>query len=631
MHIRAGDGTRLRTKIVATLGGLRNRVSSPDGERTVEFSGTEDDWNTFLEWFFEDGGYRIDLLRLNMSFFERRRDGAPDPDCRELRILRWLRANRERLPATAVLADLPGPKLRLGGVGGPAPVRAGDRIRLAFTKGAPGAVINVYGCPIGEQDRRVAAKLDEYRTGRERPLVQIGDGSATLRLLAVEPQHIVCEAEDDGVLQDGKGVTFKRLSFDFDTFQEDDKVALDFLLTHFIDWSEHPLSHRSCGSFLAFVAVSFVRSARDIEEAKRYIEDGMCRRLAERLRGVSEQDVRQLARSLAPGVIAKIEREEAAREGELDRILDAADGVMVARGDLALQIGPQNVPGFQKRVIRLCNLRGKPVITATQMLNSMTENPEPTRAEASDVFNAILDGTDAVMLSDETASGSFPCQAVGTMVQIAEAAERHLERFGLSERPTGEALRTLTERRFRDVLSGSQAELSRTRERLVESMNRAVGSNDAWLERFYGEKLAQCLSQPMTDSVSLAACDLATSGAEYRAIVAPTASGRTVRMIARLRPDVAILGAAHDDINRRKLVLSFGVYPLNCGRLVEENCARLLHDAEEAFDVCRDLILDAGLLSARDRVVWTAGTPLFGSGGTNLITVRELGRAKPTG
>ena len=130
-------------------------------------------------------------------------------------------------------------------------------------------------------------------------------------------------------------------------------------------------------------------------------------------------------------IIAKIETREATED--IERILDVADGAMVARGDLALQIGPHNVPGFQKRLIRLCNLRGKPVITATQMLISMVDEPEPSRAEASDVFNAILDGTDAVMLSDETASGKYPFQAVRTMIEIAEAAESHLEgtrRFG---------------------------------------------------------------------------------------------------------------------------------------------------------------------------------------------------------
>jgi pyruvate kinase len=481
--------------------------------------------------------------------------------------------------------------------------------------------ICAYGRPVLTEDPGIAGRLADHLKTQTRPIASIGDGVATLRLVEVGPDAVVCESEDDGRLGDGKGVTFKGLSLDLRTFREDDERAVDFLLEHGIDWDEHPWEARSAGSFLAFIAVSFVRSAEDVERARLYVEGRVAERLRPLFGSSGEEALLKEARNFAPAIIAKIETKDAAED--IERILDVADGAMVARGDLALQIGPHNVPGFQKRLIRLCNLRGKPVITATQMLSSMVGEPEPTRAEASDVFNAILDGTDAVMLSDETAAGAYPYQSVATMGQIAEAAERHLEgtrRFGDAEELDR---RRLAERRSKDLVLDSEAEVPRMKKRLSAAVERASSEEDGRLAGIYAEKLDRCLTQRITDEMSAASCSFAASGGDYAAIVAPTTSGRTARMIARFRPDVPILGCAHDSLNQKKLLLSFGVCPVNIGRMAAGGDS-LLVDTEGVFRACSEALKAQGMLEHDDVVVWTAGSSLFVPGTTNLIEIRRI-------
>ncbi|MBN2564762.1 MAG: pyruvate kinase [Candidatus Eisenbacteria bacterium] len=628
MHIRP-DGRPLRTRIVATLGALKHEVHNPDGTGMVAFTGEERDWRTFLGWFRRGGHYMIDVLRINMSFFDAAceageglgaKQSAPRA-CKERIILNWLRDNREDLGDVSVLGDLPGPKLRLMGVGTGVSLKAGEEVLLRLTGDISAPTICAYGRPIGSQDASVAKRLSDYIAHTERPIASVGDGLATLRLVGATPDQVRCVAEDDGRLDERKGVTFKGLSLDLWTFDDDDKVAVDFLLEHGIDWKEHPWERASCGSFLAFIAVSFVRRAEDIEKARRYIEDRVVERLRPRFGDLGEETLRREARNFAPGVIAKIETRDATED--IERIMDVADGAMVARGDLALQIGPHNVPAFQKRLIRLCNVRGKPVITATQMLSSMVSEPEPTRAEASDVFNAILDGTDAVMLSDETAAGVYPFQSVSTMTDIAEAAEAHME-----GRPGGGPgqdpdMRRLAERRTGDLVLDSEAEIVRTDERLRAALGRARASGDAWLEQLYAEKLQRNAAQKITDEISAAACSFSSSSPDCTAIVAPTTSGRTVRMISRFRPNDPILGCAHDSLNRKKLSLSFGVYAVNCGRTAE-GTDQPMTDTEDVFRRCSGILKEQGMLSGGELIVWTAGSALFVPGTTNLIKIRRV-------
>jgi pyruvate kinase len=257
------------------------------------------------------------------------------------------------------------------------------------------------------------------------------------------------------------------------------------------------------------------------------------------------------------------------------------------------------------------------------MLSSMVSEPEPTRAEASDVFNAILDGTDAVMLSDETAAGIYPYQSVSTMIEIAEAAETHMEGGPIGGPGRDPDVRRLAERRTRDLVLDSEAEIARTDERLRDALGRARSGGDEWLESFYAEKLARNAAQKITDEISAAACSFTSSSPDYRAVVAPTTSGRTARMISRFRPDDTILGCAHDSLNRKKLVLSFGVYPVNCGRMSGES-DELIGDTERVFLLCSGILKEHGMLRDGDLIVWTAGSALFVPGTTNLIEIRRV-------
>jgi pyruvate kinase len=253
----------------------------------------------------------------------------------------------------------------------------------------------------------------------------------------------------------------------------------------------------------------------------------------------------------------------------------------------------------------------------------MVDEPEPTRAEASDVFNAILDGTDAVMLSDETAAGAYPFQSAATMAEIAEAAEKHLEgtrRFGDADELDR---RRLAERRSKDLVLDSEAEIPRMEGRLSAAVERARSEGDGRLEDIYAEKLERCRTQRITDEMSSASCAFAASGEDYAAILAPTTSGRTVRMIARFRPDVPILGCAHDSLNQKKLLLTFGVCSVNVGRMASGGDA-LLGDTESVFRACVETLTARGMLEHDDLVVWTAGSSLFVPGTTNLIEIRRV-------
>ncbi|MFW6096660.1 MAG: pyruvate kinase, partial [Chloroflexota bacterium] len=288
-----------------------------------------------------------------------------------------------------------------------------------------------------------------------------------------------------------------------------------------------------------YVAMSFVRSAADIEELRNLMAE----------HGV-----------LIP-IIAKIEKSEAIEN--LIAIRDVTDGMMVARGDLGIEVPPQEVPLLQKRIISVCNEVGKPVITATQMLQSMVDHPRPTRAEASDVANAILDGTDAVMLSGETAAGKFPVESVLMMKQIGE----------------------ITEGAF---------------------------PYKQWRRERHEQFLADA---DITEAISEASCAVAEEvGA--RAIISSTMSGFTARQIARYRPSTPILAVSPAPETQRRLALVWGVECLLIPRV--ENTDEMIETSVRAA-------YSRGL-KVGDLVVITAGVPFGSSGHTNLIQVHEIER-----
>ncbi len=337
-----------RTKIVATIG----PASSEEAvlERLVAAGAT--------------------VFRLNFSH------GSHEDHARMFSTIRHVA--RKRGEAVAILQDLSGPKIRTTRVAAPEgiPIATGSSIVITNDEGFVGTPLRI-GTTYHLLPRDV-------KTG---DTILLDDGNLELRVIGTTQSEVRCLVIHGGALKSNKGMNLPGVTLSTPALTEKDRADLAFGLSLGVD----------------FVALSFVRRAEDLREAK------------------------DLIRSLggdAP-LIAKIEKREAINN--LPSILDEADGVMVARGDLGVEMSTEEVPTLQKRIIAMANAAGKPVITATQMLESMVDHPRPTRAEASDVANAILDGTDAVMLSAETASGSFPVESVETMARIARYTEENDE------------------------------------------------------------------------------------------------------------------------------------------------------------------------------------------------------------
>ncbi len=316
-----------------------------------------------------------------------------------------IRAISEELgKPVAILTDLQGPKLRVGEMepGGVA-IAEGERITLT-TRHVTGQ--RTLSGPVSALIPVQYEGLPKDVTVGERILID--DGLMGIVVDEVTDTELHCTVVTGGVIQDHKGLNVPDSPLSMPAITEKDWEDLDFLLSQGVDW----------------IALSFVRAADDVIHLKEHIADNC-------------------AEEQAAQVIAKIEKPQAL--DCIDEIIAAADGVMIARGDLGIEIPPEKVPMVQKRLIRLCSAAGKPVITATQMLNSMIRNPRPTRAEASDVANAILDGTDAIMLSGETATGKYPLELVRTMVRIAEETE-----FGVAAGTMAHACAPVAQRRRRD-------------------------------------------------------------------------------------------------------------------------------------------------------------------------------------
>jgi pyruvate kinase len=386
----------------------------------------------------------VDGTRLNLSH------GTHDEHRERARLVRATEAELGR--PIALIADLQGPKLRIGDLDGPVTLTRGEDVVVSGGEAASDGELPVSPAVVGEV----------LQPGHE---VLIDDGLVRLRVERVEAGRASCSVVSGGVVSSHKGVNVPGVPVPIPSLTRKDMDDLELALEIGVD----------------FVALSFVRSAADVRD----------------LRALLEQ-----AGSTAH-VIAKIEKAEAV--AALDAVLEEADAVMVARGDLGVEIGVAMLPLLQKRIIGAALERGKPVITATQMLESMVHQAEPTRAEASDVANAILDGSSALMLSGETAVGEFPVESVAYMDRIARAVEPSLG---------------------------------------------------------YRHQLPEAREEPTVgEAMSNAACDLAEAlGAE--AILVPTYTGRTASVVARLRPRRPIIGLTHHDYVLRQMVLEWGITPL---------------------------------------------------------------------
>ena len=438
----------------------------------------------------------MDAARLNFSH------GSHEQHAERARLLREAQQRAGR--PLAVIADLQGPKLRVGDLASPVVVSEGEEVVVAgATNGRPG-------------DLPVSPPIlpEILRPGHE---VLIDDGLVRLQVAEVAEGRALCTVEVGGRIESHKGVNVPGVPIPIPSLTEKDLADLEFALSLGVDW----------------IALSFVRSADDI------------RGLRELVQGAGADTL----------VIAKIEKAEALEE--LDAIVSAADAVMVARGDLGVEIGPTAVPLVQKRII-LCALEhGKPAVTATQMLESMLHHAEPTRAEASDVANAILDGTSAVMLSGETAVGEYPVQSVAFMDRIARAVEPSL---------------------------GPRHELARAADAPFPTVGEAMSN---------------------------AACDIAeVLGAV--AILVPTYSGRTASAVARHRPQRPIIAVTHKRYAVQQLALEWGVVSAEI-----EEC----RDVEDLWARSLEAARETGLVQPGDRVVITAGTAVNVPGTTNVIKV----------
>lgn len=428
----------------------------------------------------------------------------------EIRIQRVKQAARELDHPVAIMLDTKGPEIRTGKLAnGKVNLQAGQRFVLTSreVKGDENEVQISYA-PLAKEVGKGSTIL-------------LADGLINLQVEECQAEDVICSVVNGGVLGEKKGVNVPGVRINMPFLSQKDITDIHFGIDHEID----------------FIAASFVRSAEDVLEIRRILEE----------------------RHADIDIIAKIESQGAV--DNLEDIIKVADGVMVARGDLGVEIPAEDVPLVQRKIVAQCNFAGKIVIIATQMLDSMINNPRPTRAEVSDVANAIFDGADAIMLSGESAAGQYPLAAVETMARIAKRAEGAID--------------------YKEILAkkGPQGNLS------------------------------------VTDAISYACCTTA-SNLQISSIITPTQTGLTARMIAKYRPEADIFAVACREKVLRKLTLVWGVYPV---------LARETSGTDELLDEALACCLDKGHIKRGDMVVLSAGSPTGISGGTNLIKVHIVG------
>jgi pyruvate kinase len=453
----------------------------------------------------------MDVARLNFSH------GTHEEHARNIDRIR--RAARKEGRTVCILQDLQGPKIRTGRLKGHEPVLLETGSRITITpRDVPGTSALIA--------TTFAGLAREVGPGAR---ILLSDGLIELRVRGRRGSDLECDVVNGGLLAEHQGINLPGAALTIPALTDKDRKDLEFGLKHNVD----------------LVAISFVRSASDVREVKQLILD-------------HGGDV---------PVIAKLEKPQALEH--LEEIFEASNGVMVARGDLGVEMLPEQVPVIQKHVIRRAAEWRKPVIIATQMLESMIENPRPTRAEASDVANAIFDGTDAVMLSGETASGRFPREAVAMMSRIVIEAEHNMASFSEPRR-----------RRNRNQLSVAEA---------------------------------------ICEAISHAAEDLPMG-----AIAIFTESGNTARMISKFRPRVSIYAFSHTGPVCNRLNLLWGVHPVQR--------RELSRTAEDMVNTAERELLHRGQLKPGDVLGVVAGTQMA-SGSTNFMrlhTVPAPGAGRPS-
>ncbi len=451
----------------------------------------------------------MNVARLNFSH------GTYDEQRGKLDLVKKVRAELG-LPV-ALLLDTKGPEIRTRDVeGGRIELKKGQSFILTTEE------------ILGNEKKVSITYKDLVKDVEPGDAILIDDGLIELKVGQVTEKDIICTVKNGGVVSNKKGINVPGVNLNMPFVSQKDYEDILFGIEEGFD----------------FIAASFTRSPEDILEIRKILEERNCHHIK---------------------IIAKIENLQGVER--IDEIMRVSDGIMIARGDMGVEIPLEEVPGIQKKLIQKSFETGKPVITATQMLDSMMKNPRPTRAETTDVANAIYQGTSAIMLSGETASGQYPLEALKTMVRIAIRTEEDID----------------YDARFK---------------------HRTIKDNP-----------------DITNAVSHATCTTAVD-LQAAAIITVTKSGRTVGMVSKYCPGCTIIGCCMDDYVCRQLNLSWGVQPI----LLEKK-----DNAEELFLHAVEAAERAGLVSIGDLTVLTAGVPLGVTGTTNLIKVQVAGRVLVTG
>ena len=462
-----------------------------------------------LRKLFTEG---VNVARLNFSHGSHQEH--------KLKIDRIKKLRREMDIPIGIMLDTKGPEIRLGDIDGEVLLKSGEEFILTNKD------------LLGNEKIASISYKDLYKDVRVGGKILIDDGLVELLVKEIRGEEIITEVENSGLVSSHKGVNVPGANLNLPALTERDIEDIKFGIKEDID----------------FIAASFVRSREDVLAIRKVLEE---------------------ERDYTTKIISKIESQRAV--DLIDEIIEVSDGIMVARGDLGVEIETEAVPIVQKEIIKKCNIVGKTVITATQMLDSMIRNPRPTRAETNDVANAVLDGTSAVMLSGETASGKYPLEAVVTMRKILEYTENTIDH------------EEILENRIRDV------------------------------------------EKSMTNAIGRSACVIARDlGAE--AIITATTSGNTSRAIAKFRPETPIIASTPFEKIKNQLSLVWGISPVKVLNF---------KDTDNLIDASMEIAVAKGFIKSGDLVVLTAGVPAGIAGSTNLLKIESvseiLGRGTPIG
>ena len=462
--------------------------------------GPASDNEEILSQFIDIG---MSAARLNFSH------GTHETHKEKIDLIKRLR--EEKKSSTAIILDIKGPKIRTHDfINGGVTLRKGQEFSF------------ICGEEILGDENRCSITYDVlYQDIEIGGSILVDDGLLKFKVVNVVGKEIKCTVVVGGVIKNHKGVNVPNVEIKLPSITEKDKKDIIF----------------GCQMGVDFIAASFIRKASDILEVKKVL---------------SENNGSHIK------VIAKIESQEGVNN--IDSIIEVTDAVMVARGDMGVEIPLERVPIIQKSIIKKCNKAGKIVITATQMLDSMIRNSLPTRAEASDVCNAIFDGTSAIMLSGESASGSYPIEAATTMSTIAKEAEAHLE--------------------YEHLLKEYAYEQSKT----------------------------------YADAISYSACRTSLT-LNANAIVAATKSGPTATMISKYRPKCPIIAITPFDNVARSLSLNFGVIPKTCA---------MFDTTDEIMSEAKKVAKELNIAKAGDSIVVAAGMPSTETGGTNMLKIEKI-------